>query len=79
MAINRTRKVIRDAAIILAVAVLVAVTAGRASSVKGFFWIERQWDEHWHHETGKQVFVNLEPFLRKVGFLRPVRIEVEPN
>jgi FkbM family methyltransferase len=79
MAIKRTRKTIRVAAIILAVAALLAVTAGRSSSVKGFFWLERQWDEHWHHQTGKQVFVNLEPFLRKVGFLRPVRIEVEPG
>src|SRR5205085_1290301 len=72
----------RSAKFIFAVAILIAAVfifahLNRRATLRGYFWLERQWSEHWPAERGKSAVEDALPALYRVGILAPARVKVQ--
>jgi len=77
------RIVLVGLAIFLLLVVVVAAIAqserGRVFLVRSHVRAERAWVRYLPFDTGRGLIRRLEPVLSQVGFLAPVRVEVEPG
>src|SRR5258708_5927724 len=49
------------------------------ATMKAYFSLERAWSEHWPIKSQRNALFKLEPAMRRIGVLRPARVEVEPG
>ena len=65
--------------VVIALLVLSRFEAGRGFIVRSYVRAERLWERDCPIAPAKRAVRQLEPFLSRVGVLRPVRIEVDPG
>jgi FkbM family methyltransferase len=82
-ACRKRRKAVLGAAILLGLAVaLLAVgrtDRGQVWLVRSFLRVERVWNIVVPPKSGKGLIGKLEPFMSRIGLLRPVWLQVEPG
>src|SRR5258708_14204773 len=49
------------------------------ATMKAYFSLERAWSEHWPIKSQRDALFKLEPAMRRIGVLRPARVELEPG
>jgi FkbM family methyltransferase len=79
--ITRALRVLLSAALVFVVVVtaLQFSDPGRVFTVRSYVRVERLWSRDFPISSAKGVVRAFEPFLVRLGALRPVRVEVEPG